>query len=342
MTRLPGILAVGVIGALAFAGCSSTRTTTPSASPSTGGVFGSALQQGFVNVVNKVRPSVVEIATSTDLGSGVVFDTQGDIVTNNHVVGAATQFQVTFFNGQTVPGSLVGTYAPDDLAVIKATLPSGVSPATFADSTTLQVGDIALAVGNPLGLASSVTQGIVSFNGRTVPEGNGVVLPNTIQTSASINPGNSGGALANINGQVIGIPTLAATDPQLGGGSAPGIGFAIPSNTAKSIAGQLVSQGKVTNSGRAALRFSGATDVSAAGQPVGVIVRTVQSGGPAANAGIVPGDVIVQLNGQPTTTLAMLQDILAGLTPGNTASVTIVVPGGSEKTVRVTLANLIG
>ena len=115
-----------------------------------------------------------------------------------------------------------------------------------------------MAIGNPLGLASSVTEGIVSFTGRTVGEGNGVVLPDTIQTSAAINPGNSGGALVDARGEVIGIPTLAATDPELGG-TANGIGFAIPSNTVKLVAPQLVSQGRVVNSGRAALGISGAS-----------------------------------------------------------------------------------
>jgi S1-C subfamily serine protease len=293
-------------------------------------------------VVNKVRPSVVEISTSSGLGSGVVFDRQGNIVTNFHVVGNATQFQVTFFDGQTVPATLVGTYQPDDLAVVKATRPKGVNPATFADSSKLQIGDIALAIGNPLGLASSVTEGIVSFNGRTVPEGNGVVLPDTVQTSAAINPGNSGGALVNIDAQVIGIPTLAATDQQLGGGAAPGIGFAIPSNTAKLIASQLVAQGKVTNSGRAALGIAGATAVSPTGQPGGVIVTSVQSGGSADKAGIVPGDVILQINGQPTPTLSVLQGLLAELKPGDKASITILQPDGTQKTVDVTLGNLTG
>ena len=144
-------------------------------------------------MVNKVRPSVVEISASSGLGSGVVLDAQCDIVTNDHVVGNATQFQVTYFTGQTVAGSVVGAYPADDLAVIKASPSNGVTAATFADSMRLQAGDIALAVGNPLGLASSVTQWIVSFIGRTVPEGNGVVLPDVVQPSADINPGNSGG-----------------------------------------------------------------------------------------------------------------------------------------------------
>src|SRR6202011_5414375 len=143
--------------------------------------------------------------------------------------------------------------------------------AKFADSSRVAVGAIALAIGNPLGLSSSVTQGVVTFNGRTVGEGNGVVLPDTVQTSAAINPGNSGGALVDIKGAVIGIPTLAATDPQLGGGAAAGIGFAIPSNTVKLIAGQLVSSGRVVNSGRAALGIRGSTATDVSGRPVGVI-----------------------------------------------------------------------
>jgi putative serine protease PepD len=345
-----GPVAAGVMAALTLAGCSSVGSATAAPSSPTPALTtptatvapsGTVLQQVFVNVVNKVRPSVVEISTSSGLGSGVVFDAQGDIVTNAHVVGTATQFQVTYFTGQTVTGSLVGTYPADDLAVIKATPSNGVTPATFADSTKLQVGDIALAIGNPLGLASSVTEGIVSFVGRTVPEGNGVVLPDVVQTSADINPGNSGGALVNIDGQVIGIPTLGASDPQLGGGAAPGIGFAIPSNVAKLIAGQLVSQGKVTNGGRATVGITGANSVNQAGRPAGVLIRTVQPGGPAANAGIQTGDVIVQVNGQQTPSLSTLHGILAGLSAGS-ASVTVVHANGSQQTVQVSLTNLPG
>ena len=216
----------------------------------------SSVQADFVAVVNKVRPSVVEITTSTGLGSGVVYDGNGDIVTNDHVVGTARNFQVSFFDGQVATASLVGAFPPDDLAVIRVHGVTRLHPAVFADSSQLQVGDIDLAIGNPLGLASSVTEGIVSFTGRTVGEGNGVVLPDTIQTSAAINPGNSGGALVDTQGRVIGIPTLAATDPELGGSAANGIGFAIPSNTVELVAPQLITAGRVANSGRAALGIS--------------------------------------------------------------------------------------
>jgi putative serine protease PepD len=136
------------------------------------------------------------------------------------VVDNADAFQVTLANGRQYRARLVGSFPADDLAVLHIDA-GGLQPAAFADSSRLQVGDVALAIGNPLGLQSSVTEGIVSALGRTVNEDNGVALPNVIQTSAAINPGNSGGALVDLQGQVIGIPTLAATDPQLGGSAAP-------------------------------------------------------------------------------------------------------------------------
>ena len=175
--------------------------------------------------------------------------------------------------------------------MIKVSSSAGLRPAAFADSSKLRVGDIAMAIGNPLGLSSSVTQGIVSALGRSSSEGGGVTLPNTIQTSAPINPGNSGGALADIQGRVIGVPTLAASDPQLGGAAA-GIGFAIPSNTVKDIAGQIVRNGKVVNSHRAYLGIN----IGDTGN--GVYVGSVTSGSPAAKAGIKTGDVIVAVAGQ--------------------------------------------
>ena len=163
-------------------------------------------------------------------------------------------------------------FAPDDLAVIRVQSGAGsLHPASFGRSASVRVGEIVLAMGNPLGLTGTVTDGIVSATGRTVSEGQGssAVLISAIQTSAAINPGNSGGALVNLAGQVIGIPTLAAADPQLGGAAA-GIGFAIPSDTVTSIAGQLIATGKVTNSGRASLGITAQTVADASGQPAGV------------------------------------------------------------------------
>jgi len=197
-----------------------------------------SLQQELVSVVRAVSPSVVQIETPQDLGSGVVFDARGDVVTNAHVVGNAKRFVVTLASGDSHPATAIGRDAANDLAVIRIA-GARPRPATFADSSQVEVGDIALALGNPLGLRSSVTEGIVSAVRRSVPEGDGVTLSSAIQTSAAINPGNSGGALVDLSGRVIGIPTLAALDPEMGASEAPGIGFAIDSNTVRRVAGAL-------------------------------------------------------------------------------------------------------
>jgi S1-C subfamily serine protease len=195
-------------------------------------------QEPFVPVVQHVSAAVVQIQSGTGLGSGVVFDDRGDIVTNAHVVAGARRFVVTLASGDKHSATLVGADTSHDLAVVHV---SGATPAPakFGDSSSLQVGDLVLAIGNPLGLRSSVTQGIVSSLNRTVSESNSVTLSPVIQTSAAINPGNSGGALVDLSERVVGIPTLAALDPQLGGGQASGIGFAIPSSTVQTVANRL-------------------------------------------------------------------------------------------------------
>ena len=334
------------IGALLLSACGgvgstpgkSASPTSTTAGASTGSGLAEQLQTAFINAVNRVRPSVVEIATTSGLGSGVIYDTAGDVVTNAHVVGTSQQFQVTLADGRSLAGVLVGSYPPDDLAVLRINGASLPPPATFADSASVAVGEIVLAVGNPLGLSSSVTDGIVSFNGRTVAEGNGVVLPATIQTSAPINPGNSGGALIDLDARVIGIPTLVAGDAQ-SGTAAAGIGFAIPANTVKLIASQLASSGRVTNTGRAALGIRGASALIAGGAPVGVVVVTVTTGGAADKAGIRPGDLISAVAGRDVTSLAGLADVMAGLKPGTTVDV-VIERSGATTTLRVTLEQL--
>jgi putative serine protease PepD len=336
--RLRVLLAALLITAL-VAGCggtgSSSSTTTVKQA---GGVSAnvSSLQQSYVDVIAHVAPEVVQISTPHGLGSGVVLDGHGNVVTNAHVVADSGPFQVTDSRGRRYQATLVGTFAPDDLAVVhaeKASLPA----AKFADSRKLHVGDIVLAVGNPLGLRSSVTNGIVSALGRTVPEPTGAVLPNIIQTSAPINPGNSGGALVNLAGEVVGIPTLAATDPQLGGGAAPGIGFAIPSDLVSDIAHQIVAHGHVVNSHRAFLGVQTATGVSG-----GAVVVAVEQGSPAQQAGIEPGDQITAVAGKRVGSAADLAAALAGLAPHQKVSVTIVTPNGSRRTVHVTLGQYPG
>ena len=293
----------------------------------------SAVQNQFVKVVHDASPTVVQISTNLGLGSGVVYDNKGDIVTNAHVVEGAKTFTVTLLNGESHPATLVGSFTPNDLAVVHVT---GVTPpaAVFGDSTALAVGDIVFAIGNPLGLRSSVTQGIVSSLGRTVGEGNGVALASVIQTSAAINPGNSGGALVDLDAEVIGIPTLAALDPTFGSTPAAGIGFAIPSNTVKLIADQLIKSGKVTESGRAYLGIRVATLMSG-----GVLVTSVEPGGPADTAGIKPGDLIASLNKTVVANTDDLATDLATLKPGTMVPVK-VVRNGKKLTIDVRLGEL--
>jgi putative serine protease PepD len=328
-------------------GASHLSSPVPSA-PISGPASAPGLQATYVRIVKTVLPSVVQISTPAGLGSGVVFDNKGDIVTNAHVVGDYTSFTVRFANRATVvKAELVGTYAPDDLAVIKVTEGDvTMRPAKFGDSSALKVGDIVLAMGNPLGLSASVTDGIVSALGRTVtePQGQhspGATLPNVIQTSAAINPGNSGGALVDIHGDVVGIPTLAAVDPEMGG-AAPGIGFAIPSDIVRDIAGQIVEHGHVVDSHRAALGVRVTTVVDAQGDPVGVGIVDVETGSPAAKAGLKAGEIINALHDTKTPSTQALAVVLAQLRPGQQVAVAVTGQDGKTRTVTVTLGQLPG
>jgi putative serine protease PepD len=231
------VAAVGAAVSMLLA-CSSGSSTSSTSSTSSG------LQNDFTRIAKTVSPSVVEVTTPAGLGSGVVFDKQGDIVTNAHVVGSYKSFMITTSTRQHLTASLVGANVSMDVAVIR-TDASGLSPATFGDSSKLAVGDIVLAFGNPYGLRGTVTQGMVSALDRTQTESSqsssgqvtqGPTLTGLIQTSAGINPGNSGGALVNLQGQVVGIPTLGVTD-------ATGLGFAINSNQATTIAKRIIQGG---------------------------------------------------------------------------------------------------
>jgi S1-C subfamily serine protease len=322
------------------------RTTTPTATPGPVVPGSYAGPASYAGVVRQVLPSVVLIRTADGLGSGVVLDKKGNIVTNAHVAGNAKEFQVQVA-GDTSPRSarLVGTYAPDDLAVIRADNPAGLQPATFGDSDQAQAGDVVLAIGNPLGLSGSVTQGIVSATDRAVTEpatdgAAAATLPGAIQTSAPINPGNSGGALVSTSGQVIGIPTLAAGSPQ-GGGQAQGIGFAIPSNLARDVATQIIETGHVTNSHRAAIGAEVSTVLGADGSPGGVGMVTVTDGGAADRAGLRAGDVIIAAGDQETPDTTALSQVLAAAQPGDKVTVT-VSRDGQERSVQVTLGELPG
>ncbi|MER6980651.1 S1C family serine protease [Streptomyces carpinensis] len=350
--RMVAPLAALICCAALLSGCNGSSTPKEAAASGTKDPSGrrvdepaaaTDLQSDYERVIRNVLPSVVQIQAGHSLGSGVVYDDKGHVVTNAHVVGSAKRFHVTTAGSEEVlTATLVSSYPAQDLAVVKLDkVPRGLKAAAFGDSQKVAVGQIVLAMGSPLGLSSSVTEGIVSATGRTVSEGQseggtGATIANMVQTSASINPGNSGGALVNLSSQVIGIPTLAAVDPQLGGSAAPGIGFAIPASMVKTIAGQIVKYGRVVDSGRAALGITGRTVVNAGYQPAGVAVVDVKAGGAADRAGIRPGDVIIRLGGTGITTITSLSEALASDKPGQKTKVTYS-RNGAETTVEVTL-----
>ncbi|MDQ4103666.1 MAG: trypsin-like peptidase domain-containing protein [Actinomycetota bacterium] len=313
--------------------------------PSIGRSAGQSLEQDFTRVVKESLPSIVEITSPSGIGSGVILDDKGNIVTNAHVVGTSTEFQVRTSTGtQQFPATLVGSYPPEDLAVIRVHGAPSLKPARFGRSSALEVGDIVLAMGNPFGLEATVTEGLISKLGRTVQEpaeGDqpGALLRSAIQTSAPINPGNSGGALVNLNSEVIGIPTLAAVNPVVGG-TAPGIGFAIPSDTVTDIAGQLITHGRVVNSRRAALGVVITTVTDLSGKPIGVGISGLVPGGPASNAGLQNGDVIIKVGDQPVVTAQQLQEVLATHKPNEKVEIVFIRPPGEATTVPVTLGEL--
>src|SRR5690242_2971889 len=256
-------LAVGIAGGVALSratasqGANNGNTVLGSTSAPHVTVSSSTttLEQDVQNVAKAVAPSVVKItstgASGEAVGSGNILTTDGYIVTNDHVVQGFSNFSVQLSNGSTYTAQVIGESADDDLAVIKINA-TGLTPIAFADSSQAQVGQFVVAIGNPLDLGESVTFGVVSRLNQTAseaPNGPAGTLTGLIQTSAPINPGNSGGALVNLKGQLIGIPTLAAINPE-SRGTQTSIGFAISSNRVQFVAKQLIEQGKVTSSGR--------------------------------------------------------------------------------------------
>lgn len=303
--------------------------------------------------IAKAKPAVVQVNITTAnggaLGSGVIIDKRGYIVTNNHVVDGARGIQVVLFDGTKLQAQLAGTDPADDLAVLKINPPVRMAVATLGDSSKLQVGQEVLAIGNPLGITQTVTNGIISALGRSVSEGGsqtsgGATIPNTIQTDAPINPGNSGGALIDLRGNLIGIPTLAAIDPEFNA-PASGVGFAIPSNRVNIVVPQLIQNGKVTHTGRAALDIRvAAVDQALARQDNlavdrGVLIADVIQGGAAQKAGLQAGDVIVQVDNKEVVDIASLSDALVNKNPGDKAMVKIY-RGNQQLTVNVTLGEL--
>jgi S1-C subfamily serine protease len=309
-----------------------STTPLPNISPPTGSGALSQFQDQLRQLAAQVSASVVEVRAGNGLGSGIVMDTAGHVVTNAHVVAGASSYTVTTADGHQYNASLAGSYDNGDLAVLTVALADGLVPATFGDSSKVAVGDIVLAVGAPYGLAGSVTEGIVSGVGRTETEDTGVTLNGLIQTSAAINPGNSGGALVGLDGKVIGIPTLAATpSPGRNNGTPENIGFAIPSNQVVNVAAQLIATGSVSHTGRAFL------GVTVSGSNGGATIQQVAPGGPANKAGIQAGWLITAIDSHLIPDSDTLTQVLTGYKPGDKVTLDLTLPDGSTKQVTLTL-----
>lgn len=350
------VFGIGIFAGWQFAGSNGTGASTGVLQPGTNPVVtvppltSNNVQTVREAVIAKVRPSVVEVNVTTPggaaIGSGVIIDRRGYIVTNNHVVDGAQNVNVTLFDGARLTAQLVGTDPADDLAVLKVNPPSsGLTVATLGDSSKLQVGQDVLAIGNPLGITQTVTSGIISALGRNVSEGQGgATIPNAIQTDAPINPGNSGGALVDMRGNLIGIPTLAAIDPEFNT-PANGVGFAIPSNRVAFIVPQIIQTGSVTHTGRVALGVR-VTDVDPTVEAQdnlsvdhGALIVNVNPGGPAASAGLQAGDVIVQVDNKAVNDVSSLGDALVSKNPGDSVAVK-VYRGSQQLTINVKLGEL--
>ena len=260
-------------------------------------------------------------------GSGFVYDTNGHVVTNAHVVENATSIQVRLANGKTYDATVLGTDPSTDLAVIDVDAPSSAfSPLTLTDSSAIHVGQEVVAIGSPFGLENTVTSGIVSALDRSMEAPNGYTINGAIQTDAAINHGNSGGPLLDLEGRVIGVNSQIESDS----GGNDGVGFAVPSNTVKSIVSQLVAGGTVQHA------YLGVGLTQPQGGVAGAQVSEVRGGAPAAAAGLQAGDVITSVEGDSVASVQELQSAIDTRKPGDTVELGYVRDGATH-TVSVTL-----
>jgi putative serine protease PepD len=338
-------LAGGGAGAGIVALAHDSGHTTPNAateSPNVSNVANGTLSVG--QLAKASIPSVVEIdSTSTSggnspfpgggsssqsaEGTGFVYDTKGDIVTNDHVVSGANSLTVKFSDGSTAKATIVGEDASTDIAVIHVNVDSSkLHPLTLGDSSATQIGDGVVAIGNPFGLDDTVTSGIVSAVNREITSPNNSPIEGAIQTDAAINHGNSGGPLFNMKGEVIGITSQIQSDS----GGSDGVGFAVPSNTVKSIASQLISTGKAQHA---------LLGVNVQDGTNGVAVRSVESGSAADDAGLKAGDTITAVGDTKVTTAEQLRAIIASHQPGDSITLTVRTSSGSTNTVKATLGS---
>ncbi|MGN6330159.1 MAG: S1C family serine protease [Motilibacteraceae bacterium] len=365
-------LAAGLVGGGAGAGItlaasgggSSTTTTLATGSHGTAGSSAApapATDGSVQAAAAAILPSVVTVEVSgtqsggfggqqavSDTGSGVVIRPDGYVLTNNHVVAAAENggsVHATLEDGRTVSATIVGHDASSDLAVIKLDGVSGLKAASFADSDALSVGQTVIAVGAPLGLSGSVTDGIVSTLHRPVstgePGADAQSVLDAIQTDAAINPGNSGGPLVDLAGRVVGINSAIATvDQSSSQGSQSGnigVGFAIPSNDAKKVADQLIADGKAVHA-QMGVSVSDAPSSTTGSPGRGAQVRQVSSGSPAAAAGLRPGDVVTKVDDRSVTDADSLVVAVRAHDPGQTVTVTYL-RDGATRTAQVKLGS---
>lgn len=310
------------------------------------------LQSSLVSVYQRANPAVVYILTATGSGSGFVYDTDGHIVTNNHVVSAGNNYEIVFASGDRQRGSLVGVDPDSDLAVLKVEkLPAGVTPLPLADIDNIQVGQIVVAIGNPFGEQGSMSMGIISGVGRSLPGQRTTnslstySLPEVIQTDAPINPGNSGGPLLNLDGEVIGVNSAIASDT----GTNSGVGFSIPVSAVQKIVPSLIQHGKYEYS-YMGVGFDNEITLDeqasyGVNQTQGAYVLNVNPGSPADLAGLSPadtrtgqgGDLIIAIDGNPVNNFAELNSYLVFHTsPGQTVEMTIL-RGGRTISLSMTL-----
>jgi putative serine protease PepD len=258
-------------------------------------------------------------------GAGVVYDTKGDILTDEHVVAGAEKVTVAFQNGRKFPAKVLGTDPSTDVAVIHVNAPaSELHPIPFADSSTAQVGDPVVAIGSPFSLPETTTQGIVSQVGRSITAPNNYTITGAIQTDAAINPGNSGGPLLDANGHVLGLNDQIQTNS----GSSAGVGFAVPSNTVARIANLIISGHSIKHA------YVGVE--LAANSTGGAQVSAVTPNSPASNAGLQPRDLITALNGKAISSTEQFISTIDGYQPGDSVTMTIK-RDGQTKQVKVTL-----
>ncbi|MHB8652614.1 MAG: Do family serine endopeptidase [Terriglobia bacterium] len=271
------------------------------------------------------------------LGSGVIVSPDGYIVTNNHVIKNATDIQIKLSDKRTFKGKVVGADPQTDVAVLKID-GHNLQTAPVGDSSTLHVGDIVMAFGNPFGFDFTMTRGAVSALGRQAPEAG--MVANYIQTDAAINPGNSGGPLVNVHGQVVGINTWIVPGNGPGGeGASIGIGFAVPSNTVRYVMNDLVKTGKVTRGYLGVQAQDLSQDLAKqfnVPDTSGALVEDLSPGGPAEKTGLKPGDVIRKVNGQTIDSAHKLTDVITALAPGAVANID-VIRDGKPMNFRVTL-----